>query len=274
MELMHFLRAIFLSFLIGGVSQVSGQSLKMPERFSTDSVHFDLQNGYYAPIYMQLKSGPAFGTGIRMPEKIVIPARDTLYNFLAIPRALCRDTSQFERENFFTTGQSLGDPSNSVHDDKVQYTLPFPPGKGYPILQGWNGRFSHRSHQSRYALDFEMPIGDTVCAARDGIVVRMIDKYTENGGPEYRTKANQVVILHEDGTLAFYVHLDHKGVFVVPGDAVCAGQPVGLSGNTGFSTKPHLHFVVREAPDRAVPVYFEDYPRKKLKQGRTYFRKR
>ncbi|NNF32915.1 MAG: M23 family metallopeptidase [Saprospiraceae bacterium] len=135
-------------------------------------------------------------------------------------------------------------------------------------MQPWNGKLSHFTRESKYALDFDMPEGDTICAARGGIVIRTIDHFTENGGKELKDKANQVVVLHDDGTMAFYVHLLHRGVLVEAGDTIRKGQIIGLSGNTGYSTKPHLHFVVREAPDKSVPMYFKGYQGRILKKGR------
>src|SRR5690625_5722784 len=58
-------------------------------------------------------------------------------------------------------------------------------------------------------------------------------------------RANFVRILHDDGSMALYAHLDYGGVSVRDGQRVKRGQRIGRSGNTGFSTGPHLHFVVQ-----------------------------
>jgi murein DD-endopeptidase MepM/ murein hydrolase activator NlpD len=61
--------------------------------------------------------------------------------------------------------------------------------------------------------------------------------------------ANFVVILHSDGTTGEYYHLAEGGALVEVGDNVVRGQAIALSGNTGHTTMPHLHFAVYRAID-------------------------
>jgi murein DD-endopeptidase MepM/ murein hydrolase activator NlpD len=150
----------------------------------------------------------------------------------------------------------------AVHDDAYHYRLPYDDHAGYPLIQGPDGTFSHAGQQ---AYDWAMPVGTPVLAAREGLVVETCDVYRA-GGPDRALldRANYIHIQHEDGTLARYVHLVHGGVRVRPGDRVARGQLIGLSGNTGFSAGPHLHFeVVRRLADlriETVPVRFEGDP--------------
>jgi murein DD-endopeptidase MepM/ murein hydrolase activator NlpD len=76
-------------------------------------------------------------------------------------------------------------------------------------------------------------------------VVRAIEHFKE-GGTEERLKkrANAIFILHEDGTIARYLHLKQGGANVEVGDRVAVGDLIGFSGNTGYSQSPHLHFDV------------------------------
>ena len=62
---------------------------------------------------------------------------------------------------------------------------------------------------------------------------------------KYGGRANFVRILHDDGTMAIYAHLATNGVLARVGQRVNAGQQIGLSGNTGFTTGPHLHFALQ-----------------------------
>jgi len=136
---------------------------------------------------------------------------------------------------------------DAVHDDAVLYRLPYAKGYRPRVLQGFNGRFSHDGRES-YAVDFGMPVGTPVHAARGGIVVDVEESHDEGGWDrKYYKTANYIVILHDDGTTGEYYHLKHRGSAVKIGDRVESGDHIGWSGNTGHTTTPHLHFAVYRA---------------------------
>ena len=88
-----------------------------------------------------------------------------------------------------------------------------------------------------------MPVGTKVTAARGGVVADVRMKFRD--GQQGEHESNWVKIRHPDGTFAHYGHLTERGALVDVGDHVAAGQPIGLSGNTGNTGgKPHLHFHV------------------------------
>ena len=131
---------------------------------------------------------------------------------------------------------------DAKHDNNYDYLSPLQPAGKYRIVQGFNGAFSH-SGASRYALDFAAPVGTPILAAREGVVIDTKDTGTKGGASARFAKyANYVVILHSDGTTGEYYHLKHKGVTVSRGQTVQRGQLIGYTGNTGFSSLPHLHF--------------------------------
>lgn len=132
----------------------------------------------------------------------------------------------------------------------ADYALPFGPGR-YVVMQGPGGTYSHFAGSgSENAIDWGVPEGTTVLAAREGRVVGVRDDSTFSGtDPKFKPLANYVIIKHADGTFADYHHLKTGGALVKLGDEVKVGQPIGLSGNTGYSTKPHLHFAVFQAID-------------------------
>ena len=138
---------------------------------------------------------------------------------------------------------------NVRHSDETRYRLPFKKGETHRVSQGYEGRWSHRG-QDRYAVDFAMREGTTVCAAREGVVVDLKES-SKTGGPDekYKDQDNCVSIAQTDGTIAEYHHLKYDGVLVEIGDRVTTGQAIALSGNTGYSTLPHLHFGVYSAVD-------------------------
>ncbi|SDR01920.1 Murein DD-endopeptidase MepM and murein hydrolase activator NlpD, contain LysM domain [Chryseobacterium soldanellicola] len=135
----------------------------------------------------------------------------------------------------------IGDVTLKTYDSEYQYDLPFQKGKSFMVFQGYNGTFSHQNENS---LDFTMPEGTEILAAREGLVIDLVE--TNNSGcPTINCakQANYITILHSDGTFAQYFHLKQNGVKVNVGDQVKKGDIIGLSGNTGWSNGPHLHFV-------------------------------
>ncbi len=130
------------------------------------------------------------------------------------------------------------------HTPGYRYQLPFKPGAKYKVTQSCNGFSTHVKSQ-RYAIDFAMPIGTPIHAARGGRVVSLREN-SNRGGPNksYDNDANFVAIQHDDRTLGIYYHLRKNGVHVSLGQRVKKGEQIGLSGNTGRSTGPHLHFAV------------------------------
>ncbi|AXK73528.1 DUF4124 domain-containing protein [Lysobacter sp. TY2-98] len=137
-----------------------------------------------------------------------------------------------------------GDPKARPQD--VEYLLPLRMA-GWHIDQGFGGSFSHDDEQNRYALDLAAPIGTPVLAARDGVVMEVESDFSKAGldRERYAGRANLIRILHDDGTMAIYAHLKLDGMLVRAGQRVRAGQQIALSGNTGFTTGPHLHFAVQ-----------------------------
>jgi len=136
----------------------------------------------------------------------------------------------------------FGDVNNTVNSRKMG--LPFQKNKKYRLIQGNNSLPTHNTDWSRYAFDFGMAIGDTICAASQGVVVGVVEDYKFGGRHEkWRDFANLITIYNpESGIFTQYVHLDHKGSLVELGDSVFAGQKIGIAGMTGFTNIEHLHF--------------------------------
>ncbi|MDH5311227.1 MAG: M23 family metallopeptidase [Gammaproteobacteria bacterium] len=161
---------------------------------------------------------------------------------------------------------------DAVHDDDVLYHLPYAQQKSYHVIQGYGSRFSHTGLEE-FAVDFYMQEGTPVHAARDGVIARLEESHSigcwEDGCGKY---ANFVVVLHDDGTTGEYYHLLKDGALVEVGQRVYAGEKIALSGNTGHTTVPHLHFAVYRAVEwgdtQSIPVRFQttdgiiDHPRR------------
>jgi murein DD-endopeptidase MepM/ murein hydrolase activator NlpD len=137
-----------------------------------------------------------------------------------------------------------GDPNARPRD--IEYLYPLR-GAALQIEQGWGGAYSHHDPENRYAVDFAADIGTQVIAARAGTVMEVESDFERAGlnVEQYAGRANFVRIVHDDGTMALYAHLRSDGVLVSVGQHVRKAERIGLSGNTGFTTGPHLHFSVQ-----------------------------
>ncbi|MBL6973331.1 MAG: M23 family metallopeptidase [Sulfurimonas sp.] len=149
---------------------------------------------------------------------------------------------------------------DAVHDDTYIYRLPFAKDTSHRVTQGYNGKYTHKGH-SQYAIDFGMKIGTKVFAARDGVVVKLKEDSNKGGiGREFSKYGNYVTIEHEDTTFATYYHLNKNGVIPKIGEVVKKGSFLGYSGNTGYSSGPHLHLAVFKASSatrtETIPVKF------------------
>lgn len=132
----------------------------------------------------------------------------------------------------------------AVHQDSYLYKLPFFKGYEVYVSQGYNGESTHKG-LSAYAIDFPVPVGTPVYAAREGVVVGSEGSNNVGGASaEFRQYANYVIIEHSDGTMGNYYHLKQGGNVVAIGKKVSKGELIGYSGNTGYSSGPHLHFSV------------------------------
>ncbi|MEZ5485860.1 MAG: M23 family metallopeptidase [Lysobacteraceae bacterium] len=138
-----------------------------------------------------------------------------------------------------------GDPS--AKPDDALYSLPVAANSGWRIDQGFNGSFSHHDEQARYAIDINVDEGEPVLAARGGVVMQVEDDFEGSGldMEKYATRANYVRVLHDDGSMAVYAHLQTDSMQVRAGTRVSVGQTIARAGNTGYSTGPHLHFAVQ-----------------------------
>lgn len=167
----------------------------------------------------------------------------------------------------------FGTPNDEINIRKV--SLPFFSGRKYKVIQGYNGRFSHQEIFSKYAIDFNLKKGDTICAVADGYVVGVIEDYKYGGkSKEWRPYANFVTVYHPEMNIySQYVHLKYKGSLVSINDAVKMNQAIALSGDTGFSSGEHLHFnafkATHEKPGwESIKIDFtEGYKGKDLSKG-------
>ena len=131
---------------------------------------------------------------------------------------------------------SFGNPASS------EYILPWPVGETYSISNSYC--VPTGGHRQQQAYDFLIPIGDSIAAARAGVVRQIRETSPDDGqGSDH----NHVMVEHADGTVGFYAHLKQDGVLVEVGESVEAGQVIALAGHSGTTDVVHLHFGVYDA---------------------------
>lgn len=149
---------------------------------------------------------------------------------------------------FSTQSHFLPGNFRARHETSATYRLPFADGLSFIIGQAPGGPLvTHNTPDSEQAIDFTMPEGTPIVAARSGIVIAA-EGHNQFGGkdPAMLSMANHVRILHADDSIATYGHLAPSGVQVGVGQRVTVGSVIGRSGSTGYSSGPHLHFVVHQ----------------------------
>ena len=215
------------------------------------------QNTFFAPVQIVFRLAATDNVADDAPLEgwRTVPARaDT--ELLVVARKNPDAAMSFEYEFQFLPG----DP-NAEHRPEELYRLPFALATTFPVSQAYPDSITHRDPASLHAIDFVMPIGTGIYAARGGIVIEVASDYYDAGvdvavdGP----RANMIRVLHDDGTMSLYAHMNWNSIRVVPGQRVERGQYLADSGNTGFSTGPHLHFAVQRNRGGAivsVPVEF------------------
>lgn len=242
--------AWFLGFAIVWASIGLGQASQIKNYpFAVDSEKYGsvhrlvARNQGPAPISVRVSIPTAqnIATDRAFPVYAVVPPNGTLY-LGTIGAAM-----QGAGYSFNTSVTWIPGDFNAVPTAGFAYRMPYQDGMAFQIGQAPGGPITtHNSPESQYAVDISMPQGTPVLAARDGVVIYTEAGNTEGGySSEFMDKANSVQILHMDGSVAVYAHLAPGGVYVYPGQRVNAGHQIGLSGSTGYSAGPHLHFAIQ-----------------------------
>lgn len=216
-------------------------------------------NRFYAPVELALIITEITGLQYPDPEQgytwVLPPRSETELLTLDSLEQVDTPTIRFQFKYL------PGDPE-ATHRPIEPYRVPFAIASGYPISQAYPDASTHTTPESHYAVDLAMPIGTDVFAARGGVVFDVAsDNFRagldmERDGPA----ANVIRILHDDGTYAIYAHLNWNTIRVKPGQRVSRGEYIADSGNTGFSSGPHLHFaVLKNTGSRieSLPVEFQ-----------------
>jgi murein DD-endopeptidase MepM/ murein hydrolase activator NlpD len=229
--------------------QAAGQA--SPRLFG-DEVEFETNDGVVYVYVNNRLSGPM---------QVQLSAGSSARNMDAWPSLPISYVLEPKQRKLLTRLQAIDDNTPMIRDlrslgipgdphaipDELTYSLPVDENSRWELGQEFNGEYSHHDEQNRYAVDFIVPVGTQVLAARAGVVMETIANYDGGGhnAKVYATRANFIRILHDDGSMGLYAHLKEDGILVHPGQRVGLGEPIGYSGNTGFSSGPHLHFALQ-----------------------------
>ncbi|HAA15867.1 MAG TPA: hypothetical protein DCE41_30810 [Cytophagales bacterium] len=251
-RVLPFLVLIAMTSCLLPKEQLKQNQLDASKEIIGNNIQLTLGNPLHCPVRIWLQSDrPQLTEILKTQNPILLPAlADTVLVF----------SVENEPEAVgFSLNFRMGDPQTPMTATEVG--LPFPKGRRYTLVQGYQSTPSHNTDWSRYALDFSLAVGDTISAATDGYVVGVIEGY-KRGGPDkkWRDYGNFITLYHpQSGLFTQYVHLVYEGSLVGVGDRVARGQPIGISGLTGFTTIEHLHFNCLQAVDseaglRSVPM--------------------
>jgi murein DD-endopeptidase MepM/ murein hydrolase activator NlpD len=173
---------------------------------------------------------------IELPAKIVVfPSSKT--------RVLTQLTPDKNRPSsyHYTTDVQLGICNGKMPDTTYVYGLPFKPGTYSRVFYSGRGK---APSPNRYTYVFDLPENTPICAAREGIVANIKEDSKKSGGPKFRDDANYIIVMHDDGSYAWYWHLRQNGVAAQLGQLVSKGEVIGYSGRTGYAPAPALGFAV------------------------------
>ncbi|MCK4842742.1 MAG: M23 family metallopeptidase [Methylococcales bacterium] len=199
-------------------------------------------NNYHGPIEVEVSLVKArnVDSNPQLPNRFVVPygKSDTLFQM--------RGINQYQSWSYsLQYTYMIGSPL-AHHNEQTRYVPPFARNEQFQISQAFGGKFSHSDPQNLYAVDIPMPINTAIHAARAGLVMEVNNDFIKGGAKQaYKSRANSIRILHDDGSMAIYAHLALEKAQVYPGLEVTEGQLIGYSGDTGFSTGPHLHFAIQ-----------------------------
>lgn len=141
---------------------------------------------------------------------------------------------------------------------KVKYTHPI--AKKNIIRISTNESEAHKIYP--YSVDYIVPIGTSVRAAAEGIIIDIKDDSDTGGADQkFEKDENFIEIRHPNDEYSYYGHIRKGGVFIKIGEKVKTGQLIGESGNTGWLANlnvPHLHFMVGKYKYQTIKINFMD----------------
>jgi murein DD-endopeptidase MepM/ murein hydrolase activator NlpD len=231
-------------------STFEAAEVRLYQRAVPQGIAFVARNTYFAPVQISFRLSRLDNVAAGVPRTglmMLAPRSDT--ELAVVGKADGGAAMSFESQFRYLPG----DPQ-AEHAPAQPYRLPFAVASSFEVSQAFPDRITHLDPSSEHAVDFVMPVGTPVYAAREGTVIEVASDFFGSGfDPEVDgPRANVVRVLHDDGTMSLYAHLNWNSIRVTPGERIARGHYVADSGNTGFSSGPHLHFVVQRNSGGAI----------------------
>ena len=204
---------------------------------------FFIRNGFYGPVEIEV----VLNTHKNIKVNPVLPSRFVVESGKSAKLFGIRADDMYKPWGYGLQYSYVIGAPGVEHNDTHLYLPPIKSGSVFQVTQGFGGKFSHQDDQNKYAIDIAMPVGTPIYAARSGVVMKVDNDFYKGGtdNKAFLSRANAIRILHDDGSMAVYAHLELERARVHPGQKVYSGQLIAYSGNTGFSSGPHLHFAVQ-----------------------------
>ncbi len=181
-------------------------------------------------------------------EKLNNDIGDSLLSLSVKPNPLNYDTTNLFKRCWYNNRifAYMKEAKKSFHDSTIITLLDDDSSWCFPVNQRIVSKFGYRGDNHFHkGLDIHLKVGQSVKALFKGKV-----RYAQFNKGGY---GNLVIIRHNNGTETYYAHLSKLNVS--PNDIVNAGDIIGLGGNTGSSSGPHLHFELR-VEDKAINPEF------------------
>lgn len=225
---------------------VKGEAAPIVDLSSTedgDGRHYSLANRLAGPVGVRLSLENAEGLVSDPPapfETVLAALKDE--PVLVVRRGDPETEQRYEAKLVAVPGNPEATPV-----ENFEYQSPIPAGTVYSIPQGFGGPLSHAELAAFHSVDFAVDAGTPVLAARPGTVMQLESDFVGAGLNKERFggRPTLVRILHSDGSMAVYAHLQPESISVVLGQQVKGGQQIATSGNSGFNAAPHLHFSIQ-----------------------------
>jgi murein DD-endopeptidase MepM/ murein hydrolase activator NlpD len=150
--------------------------------------------------------------------------------------------SKSKMENSKYLFDNLKEHFRKIEDTSNSYSYPFPKGT---VVKGILKTIPSHAGAFKGAMDFLVDLGTPILSPFEGEVIKVVDGNDKYGPSEdFAPYLNYITIKHANGEFSQPAHLAKGSALVKEGDHVLEGQQIGVTGNSGWMTEPHLHFFV------------------------------